>query len=241
MAARLMIFDFDGTLCLGDDPVLAYADRVDALLAARGVEGPDVARTAAEAMRSGDLDVPRLRTAGDVAPPQDGYQLVQALGLTAGLSGDECGEAFRAGRRQLLSRGLDATDVHAPADAVGLLDRLARRAAVVLATNAPAEGFAPWLEALGLTEAFHGIVNDAGKPSGMPAALERARALTGVPEDAPVLSIGDIWANDCAPVAARGGTTVLIDHHGTGVGEPTHRVRSLEEAAPHLSAWAAAR
>ena len=36
---QLVVFDFDGTLCLGDDPVLTYAQLVDDALAERIVSG----------------------------------------------------------------------------------------------------------------------------------------------------------------------------------------------------------
>lgn len=231
-----MVFDFDGTLCLGDDPVLAYAAQIDERLPARR----RIPRTVAQALDDGDLRVPGSGApASALGTPQDGYQLVQRLGRAAGLSPEQCGEAFRAARRELLDRGLAATDVHAPPGAGELLARLRAHVAVVLITNAPAAGFAPWLEALGLTDSFDAVINDAAKPDGMPAALAEARRRTGLPGDAPTASLGDIWANDLAPFAESAtATTVLIDHFGTGEGDPTHRVRTFAEAAAVLEQWA---
>lgn len=233
--AQLMLFDFDGTLCLGDDPVLAYAAAVEDRLRARGESIP-LRDNVRHALDSDDLGIVP-GGAAETATPQDGYQLVQALGQAAGLDEAECSAAFRAARAQLIAGGLHRTDVHAPAGVQSLLAELRQSAAVVLVTNAPAEGFSLWLEALGLSAAFDAVINDAAKPAGMPAAVTRARSLTGISDSSPVLSIGDIWANDLAPVAELGGTTVLIDRHAAGAGSPDHRVRSFAEAAPLLRQW----
>ncbi len=238
--AQLMLFDFDGTLCLGDDPVLAYAVAVEDRLRARG-ESTALRDNVRHALNSDDLNSDDLGIvpggAAETATPQDGYQLVQALGQAAGLDEAECSAAFRAARAQLIAGGLHRTDVHTPAGVQSLLAELRQSAAVVLVTNAPAEGFSLWLEALGLSAAFDAVINDAAKPAGMPAAVTRARSLTGISDSSPVLSIGDIWANDLAPVAELGGTTVLIDRHAAGAGSPDHRVRSFAEAAPLLRQW----
>lgn len=243
---KLLLLDFDGTVCLGDDPVLHYAAQVDALLAERGRTTHDdggVRAVVAGALAAGDLQV---SASPEGTPVQDGYQLVQRLGRARGLSAEETGVAFRAGREALLAVGLRRSDVHAPAGLAALLAEIRPTAAVVLVTNSPATAFAPWLEALGLTGAFDAVVNDAGKPAGLPAALEaaleEARRGAGVEHvaETQILSIGDIWENDLAPVAARGGTTVLIDRFAAGVGSPDHRVPDLAAAAPILRDWAAA-
>ncbi|GAA1138824.1 HAD family hydrolase [Nesterenkonia lutea] len=264
---KLLLLDFDGTLCLGDDPVLFYADRVDAQLAQRGLGGFFAGTTVREilsgAFAANTLLVPQIRydaegipltvrsepTHDDAKahpvswPLQDGYQLVQLLARQAGLSDAESGEGFRAARKDLLAHGLEHTDVHAPSGARELVAEVAQRAVVVLVTNSPAEVFAPWLQALGLSGAFDLVINDARKPFGMPAALERARTAgrAGAPERPTdprrVLSVGDIWRNDLEHVASLGGTTVLIDRFGTGLGEPDHRVEGFDGAAEAVSTW----
>ncbi|WP_191089765.1 HAD family hydrolase [Nesterenkonia ebinurensis] len=303
MPSKLVLLDFDGTLCLGDDPVLEYARTVDEALGLKGL--PEnlprpVAEIVADAFARDTLLVPdieygdeglptalshersdvatlRREDRGNAAgqgpvptsdvgaghvgertgpvpaagtstakahpnswPLQDGYQLVQLLAVQAGLSNEEAGTAFRAARRQLVGRGLQNTDLHAPEGAAELLAELRAEKSIsgVLITNAPAEGFAAWLEALGLQDSFDAVLNSAQKPFGMPAAVEQARAAS--PEPVPeenVLSVGDIWANDLAHVRARGGSTILIDRFDTGLGEPAHRVGSFAEAAPLIRRW----
>lgn len=263
---RLLVLDFDGTLCLGDDPVLGYAAQVDTMLAERGLASNlsrPVKQIVAAGLDADQLLVPEISCRADGTPEaaaqeltgehptatneahpvswplQDGYQLTQLLAHQAGLTGAESGQCFRAGRRELVAGGLGATDLHAPAGAAQLLDEVRRRVVVVLITNSPAEGFAPWLQVLGLTDSFDAVINDARKPFGMPDALERARRAAETSIDAEhVLSVGDIWRNDLAHVSIDGGTTILLDRFSTDVGTPDYRVSDWDHAAPIIRRWA---
>ena len=267
---KLLVLDFDGTLCLGDDPVLTYAAHVDATLADRGLTGNlprQVHQIVSEALATDQLLAAEItyRTDGTPVavaeelggqepthkseahpvswPLQDGYQLTQLLAHQAGLTGAESGQCFRQARRALVAAGLESSDLHAPGGATEVLAEVRDRAVVVLITNSPADGFAPWLQALGLSESFDAVINDARKPFGMPEALDAARAETdrspgetATSQDL-VLSIGDIWRNDLAHVSADGGTTVLIDRFSTGLGAPDHRVTDWSQAADILRTW----
>lgn len=265
---KLLLLDFDGTLCLGDDPVLAYARTVDSALQLKGLHDAlphPVTAIVTEAFAQDTLLVEEIEyddagvplaasyerdgvtpsgTSAAKAHPtswplQDGYQLVQLLAVQAGLSNEDAGHAFRAARRELVGRGLQHTDLHAPEGAVELLEELrGRRCAIVLVTNSPEEGFGVWLQALGLQGSFDAVINSAQKPFGMPEAVQRARqAVSASAPEQSILSVGDIWANDLAHVAELGGETILIDRFGTGLGEPAHRVRSFAEADPMIRRW----
>lgn len=271
MRNQLILLDFDGTLCLGDDPVLFYAEEVDRLLAEQGRDVPDAGTVRAAVERafaqntllaseirydaSGwplgvDQEAVRSAAAQEAGkskahptswPLQDGYQLVQLLAVQAGLSDEEAGVAFAQGRRALLARGLERSDVHAPQGADELLARLREVAGVVLITNSPADAFGPWLEHLGLSDSFDAVINGAQKPFGMPAAVRAAQeqaaqaglGLEVVPER--IISVGDIWRNDLEHVHAQGGTTVLIDRFGTGLGDPAHRVQGWSQVSDLLT------
>lgn len=260
---KLLLLDFDGTLCLGDDPVLTYADQVDAMLGQRSLPGPggrtvrEVVTTAfaqnvllAEEIEYDDAgtpvtaeteEPPKEEKAHPVAwPLQDGYQLVQLLASQSGLTQEEAGQAFRQARRHLVGAGLDATDLHTPPEAPDLLDELRESGIIaVLATNAPAEGFDTWLQALGLQNSFNAVINSAQKPFGMPQALERARHIGQPPiPEKNILSIGDIWANDLAHVKALGGYTILIDRFQTALGAPHLRVSTFADSVEAIRRWA---
>jgi len=251
---QLVVFDFDGTLCLGDDPVLTYAHLVDETLTERRASraGSSIQRAVRRGLNAGNLLVPEIilnnkgypadiegKTDMALWPLQDGYQLVQLLGLQAGLDATETHAAFRESRALLLRQGLALTDVHAPAGAADIITRLRQQeTAVVLITNSPAENFDVWLTQLGLADHFDLIINSAKKPTGMPEALDRARDVLAtndqpIPMDA-VVSVGDIWGNDLAYVHDQGGHTILIDRFETGLGDPDHRVPDAASAMLHL-------
>ena len=264
---KLLLLDFDGTLCLGEEPVLAYAGEVDSALNVRGLPGPggrSVTEVVAQALARDVLLVPEIEfdgagtplatepmpapAAGTESAPahpsswplQDGYQLVQLLAVQSGLTHGETGDAFVRSRRTLLAGGLENTDLHAP-DRAGLLFEQLRGGGVVvvLLTNAPAESFGTWLSALGLAKSFDAVINSAQKPAGMPQALQRARQVVAPPvREDQVLAVGDIWANDLAHPDQVGGSTILIDRFGTDLGSPTYRVPDFAAAVPLIRRWA---
>lgn len=110
------------------------------------------------------------------------------------------------------------------------LPQLGARA--VLVTNAPDIRLGAALAQLGLAGAFDDVFAAAGKPEGL-ADLARPWCADG-----PVLSVGDIWRNDLAPVHALGATTALVGSPRPGE-EPTMHAPTLAELLPRLAAWTA--
>lgn len=194
MSGRVVVLDLDGTLCLGDAPVLRYAAEAFSALS------PSSAARAHELLArflSGDrLALPGVR---------DGYQAVAQLGEAAGLDRRRMSAAFHAARQDW---GAWADAVHAPQrllEALAGLDGVRR----VLVTNSPATGLDDLLPRLGIDRAIDEVVTDAAKPRGLPGVLDGLGLPASVGR-ARLLSVGDRWDNDLAPVAARGGTTVLV-------------------------------
>lgn len=218
MTAGLLILDLDGTLCLGDEPVLRYARA-----AFEGVADPSAAVGRVEAFLAGGEAVGGAR---------DGYQVVAAIARELGVEHENLGAAFRWSRADV-EEWIDA--VWAPPGIGELLGGLTgvRR---ILVTNSPAEGMGRLLDALGVRSVLDGVVTEAGKPAGMPAALDTAQASA---PGAALASLGDIWRNDHAEVRARGGATFLIDRFGLGDGEPTARADRVELLFPAIVGWAA--
>ncbi|PRB13669.1 HAD family hydrolase [Microbacterium sp. MYb62] len=206
----ILLFDFDGTIALGDGPVLAYAQQVAAALG-----GDDTF-----------VDVIRavLTSADDDA--LDGYDAVRRVAETRGADATLLSTAYLASRAQL---GTAEAPIDAPEGLADFLESV--DAERILVTNAPAIRIVEALEALGLHGLFDRIVTGAGKPKGLEAVL------AALPADARVLSIGDIWHNDLAPAHARGHATALIGGFSDPNATPTFRAAEFSTLVPQLEAW----
>jgi FMN phosphatase YigB (HAD superfamily) len=206
----ILLFDFDGTIALGDGPVLAYAQQVAAALGDRG----------------DFVDGIRAQLAAADGDSLDGYDAVRQEAQRRGADARLLSTAYLASRAQLAT---DDAPITVPDGLVGFLE--AADAERILVTNAPAVRIDEALESLGLTGLFDRIVTSARKPKGLEAVL------ADLPADARVLSVGDIWHNDLAPAHARGHATALIggfpDPHAT----PTFRAAEFSSLVPQLEAW----
>jgi len=210
----VLIFDFDGTVALGDGPVLAYAASVAA--AGRLPESfvTEVRRGLGDPTAEGAVD---------------GYDLVRILALRAGADETHLAFGYRASRGMLATA---AAPIGTPAGLARLLDDV--DAERVLLTNAPDVRLAEALEALGLAGRFDRIVTDAAKPAGLEALLDELDPAR------PVLSIGDIWRNDLAPAHARGHATALVGTSVTPDAQPTYRAARLDDLLDDIARWALA-
>lgn len=256
--ARLVVLDFDGTVCLGDEPVLSYARHLDRALAARDgghsdalpsdgliertvalfLEGPDAVR--ADVGEGAGSDAGDLALALEaIVDSADGYAAAAKLARSQGIDDDSLGSAYAASRRELADGLLETW---APPGLAAFLGRIQVAARVVLVTNATSTGVAQQLAHLGLDGVFDEIVTDAGKPAGMAGILTRLRrehGLADLPER--LLSVGDIWRNDLAPAAEQGSATALIERFAAADAAPTFRAGSFEELYGDLEGWASAR
>ncbi|WP_051172025.1 HAD family hydrolase [Microbacterium indicum] len=211
-----IIFDFDGTVAVGNGPVLAYARQI--------------ARTAGERYLAEVTEALEAFDAGSAPSYRDGYDVVGALAERAGVDAETRQEAYLASRAELGT-------AEAPVDpAPGLAELLARIPAetrVILATNSPDIGVTQVLDSWGLRDRFDEVLHDMGKPAGLGPLVERALA------DGPVLSVGDIVENDLAPAAALGADTALVG--ATAAASPaqvTLRGAALADMVDGIVAWA---
>nr|WP_201471293.1 haloacid dehalogenase-like hydrolase [Microbacterium hydrocarbonoxydans] len=208
----ILLFDFDGTIALGDGPVLAYAAQVAAALGDR----------------DGFVDGIRETLSAADGGALDGYDAVRRAATARGADSRLLSAAYLASRAELATA---AAPISAPAGLADFLAAAAASAERVLVTNAPAIRIDEALEALGLTGLFDRIVTSARKPAGLVAFL------AALPDDARVLSIGDIWHNDLAPAHARGHATALIGGFPDGEATPTYRAADFATLIPQLDAW----
>jgi len=213
---RTVIFDFDGTISLGDGPLDAYARCVAELA------GSDTLLDEVAAARAVAADQPGTY--------RDGYHAVAAAARAVGIDDATLSAGYLRSREQLAT---DAAPVIAPPGLGAFLDQLAQHARLVLVTNAPAVRIPEALEVLGADAAFADIVCSAAKPAGLEAVLQQALA-TG-----PALSIGDIDEFDLEPARRLGADTALVGPTALhGAGRATYAAETLDQLYADITAWA---
>ncbi|WP_084077981.1 HAD family hydrolase [Demequina sp. NBRC 110057] len=212
-----VIFDFDGTLALGDGPVRAYARCV--------------ADAAGDSRIVDDFEDALVRIAAGSTAFRDGYHAVAASAASHGVDAATMDAAYLASRALL---GTDEAPIEAPAGLGDFLDALAEHADRLLVTNAPDINLDLAIASLGAAGKFEGRVTSARKPVGIEAVV--TDALTR----GPVLSIGDIHEYDLAPAAALGADTALV---GPAAARPpatiTMAAVHLPDLYPAIQSWAA--
>lgn len=219
----VILFDFDGTVCLGDAPVLAYADAAFA--------GHSDSARAHELLRR----FLNGAATGPLAGCRDGYQAVALLASHLDIDSATLARAFARCRTMIASGEAPVT---APAGLSSLIRELDGIVSL-LVTNSPGDTLPPILAHLGLSDAFDEIVASAGKPQRMPAITAEVLDRYGLrAAPARLLSIGDIWHNDLAAPAELGCSTIAIDPLGRNDGSPDLRVTALPDAYAYIHDWA---
>jgi FMN phosphatase YigB (HAD superfamily) len=226
-ARRALLLDFDGTTCIGDDPVYEYAR-----LASANLPTAEASRLTAtvSAFLNGRIDD------GVLAQAMDGYQAVETMGRTLGVGQPDLQAAFLTVRARLNTGEIA---VHTP---TGLIEFLAEmRAAgvrLVLATNSPAEGLDALLSRLELHDAVDDVIADAGKPAGMAAIVDDVlEAIDAHDEPERLLSVGDIWENDLRIPLERGCRTAYVDRFDRHAGPAHARASGIEDLFAPIREW----
>ncbi|PQM75125.1 HAD family hydrolase [Corynebacterium sp. J010B-136] len=183
-----IIFDFDGTVTLGNGPVRAYAQAIQTELLA------DPAAFAKQ-VEAALADIDDLQS-----PYRDGYHAVADLAIAQGIDTAELSRAYLKSRQLL---GTEKAPVEMPSQLPALLKAIAPHAWVVLATNAPAEGIEKLLDRWKVGEFFDQISFNTNKPAGLSSLIEEL-------DSQRILAIGDIAENDLAPAAELGAHTLLV-------------------------------
>ena len=225
-----LILDFDGTLYVGDLPILAYARHVSAFLDEDGQTAfIDGLRGFLEGKRTG-------RSTVNLENAEDGFHAVELLAAAAGLTPHQVHLGYEASRADV-ARSAFALDV--PDGLVDVLTELHEVALIRLVTNASPTGIAEVLDVLGLAAFIDDVVTEAGKPAGMPDIVcDTLRRVGSENACDRLLAVGDRWTTDLAEVHRIGGATAYIDRYGRADGQPTWRATSLAELLPNISGWA---
>lgn len=216
MAKPVLIFDFDGTVCTGDEATLDFAFRVGGEKYVRAIE---------LYLQQGPVPGTVIDTADDA------WRAVGQLAAADGIS-DQLDEHFLATRTALREGTVPA---HPPEGFTAWLDGLKTLGAtVILATNSPAVGMPEMLRAIGVDGHFSELITDADKPRGMAQILD-ALLLEHSADD--LMSVGDLWNNDLAPAAERGVATAYIDRWNIRQGEATFHQTSLPLMYKDIENW----
>lgn len=213
-ARPVLVFDFDGTVCVGAGPVLAYAEEI--------ARATDIATIYAEAQAAlEDVRAPITVALGEGSKgyqPRDGYDLVRRLAARWSVPEETCQDAYLRSREKLADTGICSPR--------GLAEFLsATDCPAILATNAPDIGLEKALSVLGLSGVFEKVFFRVGKPEGLARIVEEKYI------DRPMIGFGDIWEFDLAPLHELGHRTVLIDSPFAQSPEasPTWQVDNLGE------------
>ena len=216
--APTILFDFDGTLALGDGPITAFARAIAERTGDTGFAMR--AEAALAAFTNGETDA------------RDGYDAVTRIAREAGVGADVIGASYDDSRALL---GSSEAAVDSPEGLPAFLETLGAQARLVLATNAPGDGITALLQSWGVAEAFDAVHFTVGKPAGLVPLIRDALAA------GPVLAVGDIVENDLAPAAELGADTALVGAtFERSTATATMRGRSLADLYDQIIAWAAA-
>jgi FMN phosphatase YigB (HAD superfamily) len=221
-----LLFDFDGTVCLGDAPAYDYARRVASVL------DPEDERAFLAAHDAFCAGRPTTASTFDALDP---YNAVRRLAGEYGLGEDVRLPAYLAARAGMAAGEFELS---APAGLREFLWGLPSGVRTVLVTNAPLEGLDSILALIKLDGLFDEVVGDAAKPVGLGPILD---GLLEGREASSLLSIGDIPRNDLVPAAERGCATAYIDRFGRPWPRADASAASIEELYGFIRRWAAER
>lgn len=215
----MLVLDFDGTICLGDGVVWAYAN--EALRLVPSEAEPRVRRELA-AFLAGETE----------REWADGYSAVAHL-VSPLVAPDALSAAYLHSRTALSD---PEVEISSPVGLDALLDEIAPSVQRLVVTNAPDTGLDVALHRLGLAEHVDGVVSSAGKPDHSAELLGR---LLGSRAPAELMSVGDFWRNDIAPALELGCATAFVDHTRRDQGPAHVRGTTFEALYPAIREWAA--
>ena len=191
---RVVIFDFDGTLTSGLEPVRSYAD--------------EVVEAIPEHMREQYmLHIDRVLAEdpyGIATGALDGFDLVHTVAEDHHVNPALLQQAYIRSREHLAD---PSVVLQTPDGLKTFCERL--DAYLVIATNSPDIGIREQLERWSMTNTFDEVLTGIGKPAGLTAVIDGFLADRGAQA---IAAVGDIVVNDIAPARELGCATALVTH-----------------------------
>lgn len=214
-AIPTIIFDLDGTLALGDGPLIAFARAI-----ADQVGDPEFlgrARLSLATFAEGESGY------------RDGYDAITRTATADGITVETLSAAY--GHARILFGSADAA-VLPPDGLAAFLRDIGGRARLVLATNAPDNGVKALLESWGVADVFDAMHFTIGKPDGLVPIVREAI------KHGPTLAIGDIAEFDLLPAAQCGAETALVGADAArSTASVTMRALTLADLYDQITAW----
>ncbi|MGC8515388.1 MAG: HAD family hydrolase [Thermoplasmata archaeon] len=184
---KIVVFDFDGTVILGDQPYYRCAEIIS-----KQIHSSD-----AEAFLS---RVNAALTHTIPFPGEDGWNLLSNLSREY-ISSDAFTSAFHETRKEMLENdGM----TYMPDSVKLLLRRIKPYAVLALASNSPPPYVEPVVRKYSLDSYFSYVRPSAQKPAGFQHMVMQIIDHEKLHEDCRVLSVGDHYINDILPAVESG-------------------------------------
>lgn len=217
---KIVVFDFDGTVILGDQPYLRCAKIISNKL-------PDTEATAF-------LYTVTLALNHSIPfPGEDGWNMLSNLSREYS-NKDLFTEAFHQTRREMLV----TTDMTFMPDSVkDLLGKIKPVSILALASNSPPQYVEPIVRRYSLDSDFSYIQPKAGKPMGFTQLVKRIVEQEKLHDEYRVLSVGDHYPNDILPAVESGWDGAFVNPFRLDTRRSTISDESIEALSPWILEW----
>ncbi len=217
---KIVVFDFDGTIILGEKPYLRCAEIISTKLP--DTEAVAFLKTVKSAL---DHSIP--------FPGEDGWSMLSSLSSKYSKE-DLFTEAFHQTRKEMLARP-DMT--YMPDSVNNLLEKIKPISILALASNSPPQYVEPVVRRYSLDHYFDYIQPKAGKPMGFMQLVKRTVENEKLHDDYCVLSVGDHYPNDILPAVEAGWDGAFVNPFLLDMRKSTISDKSVESLSPWILKW----
>lgn len=219
--SKIVVFDFDGTVILGDQPYYRCAEIIS------------------KQLNSSDADAFLLKVKAALThsipfPGEDGWNLLSNLSREY-ISSDAFRIAFHETRKEMLENdGM----TYMPDSVKLLLKRIKPYAVLALASNSPPPYVEPVVRKYSLDSYFSYVRPSAQKPAGFHQMVMQIINQEKLPENCRVLSIGDHYINDILPAVESGWDGAFVNPFRLDPRKSTISAENIESLSDWITDWA---
>ncbi len=217
---KVVVFDFDGTVILGDQPYYRCAEIISKQLPASDADA-FISKVKAALTRS----IP--------FPGEDGWNMLSNLSREFS-SKDTFTAAFHETRKEMLEYG---NMTYVPESVKVLLRRIKQYAVLALASNSPPSYVEPVLRKYSLDSYFSYVRPGAGKPAGFEYIVRQIIDHEKLPVDFMLLSVGDHYINDILPAVESGWDGAFVNPYGVDPRKSTVSAGDIDALSEWITDW----